>query len=63
VDLMSYLFGSILTVPRSDLLIMVVVGVMMTILVVYYYQDLLAMSYDEEFARIRGVRVKSSISA
>jgi len=58
VDLMSYLFGSILTVPRSDLLIMAVVSVIMTILVVYYYQDLLAMSYDEEFARIRGVPVK-----
>jgi zinc transport system permease protein len=26
VDLMSYLFGSILTVPRSDLLIMAIVG-------------------------------------
>ncbi len=58
VDLMSYLFGSILTVPRSDLIIMAIVGVMMTILVVYFYQDLLAMSYDEEFARIRGVPVK-----
>ena len=58
VDLMSYLFGSILTVPRSDLIIMVVVGVTMTLLVAWYYQDLLAMSYDEEFARIRGVPVK-----
>ena len=58
VDLMSYLFGSILTVPRSDLIIMAIVGVMMTFMVVYYYQDLLAMSYDEEFARIRGVPVK-----
>jgi zinc transport system permease protein len=58
VDLMSYLFGSILTVPRSDLLIMAVIGVVMTILVAYYYQDLLAMSYDEEFAQIRGVPVK-----
>ncbi len=58
VDLMSYLFGSILTVPGSDLLVMAVVGVLMTILIVYYYQDLLAMSYDEEFAQIRGVPVK-----
>ena len=58
VDLMSYLFGSILTVPRSDLFIMAAIGVMMTVLVAYYYQDLLAMSYDEEFARIRGVPVK-----
>jgi zinc transport system permease protein len=58
VDLMSYLFGSILAVPRSDLYFMALVGVVMTILIVYYYQDLLAMSYDEEFARIRGVPVK-----
>jgi zinc transport system permease protein len=59
VDLMSYLFGSILAVPRSDLIFMALVGVVMTFLVVYYYQDLLAMSYDEEFARIRGVPVKT----
>ena len=30
----------------------------MLILVAYYYQDLLSMSYDEEFARVRGVPVK-----
>lgn len=59
VDLMSYLFGSILTVPDSDLYIMTVIAILMLLLVTYYYKDLLAMSYDEEFARIRGVRVKT----
>jgi len=58
VDLMSYLFGSILTVPGTDLVIMLIIAVVMTALVVYYYQDLLAMSYDSEFALIRGVPVK-----
>lgn len=58
VDLMSYLFGSILTVPGSDLAIMAVVVGCVAVLVFYYYPDLLAMSYDEEFARIRGVPVK-----
>jgi zinc transport system permease protein len=58
VDLMSYLFGSILTVPRSDLSIMIAIGVVMAVLVAYYYRDLLALSYDEEFARIRGVPVR-----
>jgi zinc transport system permease protein len=58
VDLMSYLFGSILTVPRSDLWIMLATGILITILVMYYYKDLLALSYDEEFARIRGVPVR-----
>lgn len=58
VDLMSYLFGSILTVSKMDLLAMLAVGVLMTILVAVYYKELLALSYDEEFARIRGVPVK-----
>lgn len=59
VDLMSYLFGSILTVPSSDLVVMAVVGVVITALILFYYPDLLAMSYDEEFAKIRGVQVKA----
>ncbi len=59
VDLMSYLFGSILTVPGSDLVVMSVVGGSIILLVFYFYTDLLAMSYDEEFARIRGVPVKT----
>ncbi len=58
VDLMSYLFGSILTVPASDLWVMLIIGIGITGLVVFYYKDLLALSYDEEFARIRGVPVK-----
>jgi len=58
VDLMSYLFGSILTVPGTDLFIMLAMGVLIAVLTIYYFQDLLAMSYDEEFAQIRGVPVK-----
>jgi zinc transport system permease protein len=58
VDLMSYLFGSILTVPGTDLFLMLAMGVLIAALTVYYFQDLLAMSYDEEFAQIRGVPVK-----
>lgn len=59
VDLMSYLFGSILTVPGSDLWIMLIVGAMIAGFVIYFYQDLLAISYDEEFARIRGVPTRA----
>ncbi|MGB5984782.1 MAG: iron chelate uptake ABC transporter family permease subunit [Desulfobacterales bacterium] len=57
VDLMSYLFGSILTVASSDLWIMLGIGLVLTVMVIVYYPDLLALSYDEEFARIRGVPV------
>ena len=58
VDLMSYLFGSILSVPKSDIITMIIIGVLILGLIVYFFQDLLAMSYDEEFAQIRGVPVK-----
>ena len=57
-DLMSYLFGSILAVPRSDLYIMAIIVLLIVTLTKRYYQELLAMSYDEEFAKIRGVPVK-----
>jgi len=57
VDLMSYLFGSILTVPASDLWVMLGTGVGVAGFVAVFYQDLLTLSYDEEFARIRGVPV------
>lgn len=58
VDLMSYLFGSILSVPQSDLIGMAVVTLLILILVGHFFQDFLAMSYDEEFARIRGIPVR-----
>jgi len=58
VDLMSYLSGSILTVPTSDLWKMAGIAVAITVLIVAYYNEFLALSYDEEFAQIRGVPVK-----
>ena len=59
VDLMGYLFGSILTVPDSDIWMMVAVAAVIFGVVTYFYNDYLALSYDEEFAQIRGVRVNT----
>jgi zinc transport system permease protein len=58
VDLMSYLFGSILAVPVSDLWMMLACQAVVVSIVGYFYQDLLAMAYDEEFAQVRGVPVR-----
>ena len=56
-DLMSYLFGSILAVPAADLWQMGAIGAGVVITVTFYYNDFLAMSYDDEFARLRRVPV------
>ncbi len=56
-DLFSYLFGSILTVPRSDLILMAILDIVIIGLVFALYKELLAISFDEEFASIVGVPV------
>ena len=56
-DLMSYLFGSILAVPSADIWWMFGLGVVTVALTVFFYRDILAISYDAEFARLRGVPV------
>ena len=58
VDLMSYLFGSILMVTRGDLWLLVVLDVLVIAISVLYYHPLLAVCFDEEFARLRGLRVE-----
>jgi zinc transport system permease protein len=56
VDLMSYLFGSILTVAGTDLLLMAILDVVVVAFVAGLYKELLAISFDREFSIIRGVR-------
>ena len=50
-NLMSYLFGSILTVSRADI---IALGIMSAILILYFgifYRTILYISFDEVFAR------------
>lgn len=56
-DLMSYLFGSILAVPSSDLLIMLALDLVIIVLVALFYKELLAISFDETFATVESVPV------
>jgi zinc transport system permease protein len=58
VDLMSYLFGSILTVPGSDIWFMILLNMVILLTVIIFYKEFIAMSYDEEFAFIVGIPVK-----
>jgi zinc transport system permease protein len=58
VDLMSYLFGSILTVPASDIYLMILLDAAILFTVIVFYKEFIAMSYDEEFAFVVGIPVR-----
>lgn len=58
VDLMSYLFGSIIAVSSEDIKYMTVLDIFIIGIVVYFYKEILAVSYDSEFATLRGINVK-----
>ncbi len=58
VDLMSYLFGSIIAVSSDDILYMTILDIFIISIVVYFYKEILTVSYDSQFARLRGINVK-----
>ncbi|MEA3412552.1 MAG: metal ABC transporter permease [Pseudomonadota bacterium] len=57
-DLMSYLFGSILLIPENDLWLLAGLVGFMALVVALFYKQFLAIAFDPEFARIRGVHVE-----
>ncbi len=57
-DLFSYLFGNILTVPRSGLILMLALDAIIVTIVIALYKDFLALSFDEEFGTTVGVPVE-----
>jgi zinc transport system permease protein len=56
-DLMSYLFGNILLVPARDLWVMAALDALLLAVVGAFYRQFLAVAFDEELARLRGVPV------
>jgi zinc transport system permease protein len=56
-NLFTYLFGSILTVSRHDLLTIALLGFAALLLVAVLLRTLLAVSIDEEGARVAGLPV------
>ncbi len=57
VDLMSYLFGNILMVSRSDLFVIAGLDVVVVGIAFFFFNQLQAVCFDEEFARVRGIAV------
>ncbi|MGW8317210.1 MAG: metal ABC transporter permease [Bacteroidales bacterium] len=56
-NLMSYLFGSIITVTSTDLWFMLALAAGVVAFFSLFFEPILYVSFDEEFARTRGVPV------
>jgi zinc transport system permease protein len=58
-DLFSYLFGNILTVPLSDIAIMLILDIIIVALVITFYKEFLAISFDENYSTVIGIPVEA----
>ena len=58
VDLYSYLFGSILIISEMDVYFSLVLSIIIVGTVLYFYQDLFAMTYDMDYAKVSGRKTK-----
>lgn len=56
-DLMPYLFGDILTISRQQLFWMAVFTILSLFVTFILFRQLLAVSFDDEFSRLRGLPV------
>ena len=57
-DLFSYLFGNILLVPRGDILLMAVLTVVIVAVVALLYQELQAVTFDPDYAKVMNLPVE-----
>lgn len=54
-DISSYLFGDILLLTERDVWMVAVLDAVILVLSIYFYNTLLAVCFDDEFAKLRGI--------
>ncbi|MBI5248769.1 MAG: metal ABC transporter permease [Desulfomonile tiedjei] len=58
-DLMGYLFGNILMVSSNDLWMLAGLDALIVALGLLFYNQFVAVCFDQEFARLRGINVEA----
>jgi len=56
-NLMTYLFGSILTVNHTDLIFLLLIAVILIIFFTMFFRPILYISFDENYARTQDINV------
>ena len=57
-DVCNFMFGSILAMSKSDVILSIIVSVIVAILFVIYYRKLFIVTFDENFAKASGLKAK-----
>lgn len=56
-NLSEYLFGNILTISKTDILLLTILSTVLILFFTFFYRSILNVSFDREFAKTRGVPV------
>jgi len=57
-DLFGYLFGSVSAVSRQDLWIVLIIAMIVSLFLGFFYKELFVLSFDEEYAKASGIPAK-----
>jgi len=57
IDIFSYLFGSILTISKLDILLIASIGLLVIVSLIVFYKQFFLLTFDEDTAKISGVPV------
>lgn len=58
IDFMAYLFGDILSINKTDLWLIAILALLVSIFFKFHWQDLLNITLNQELAAVEGVKTK-----
>jgi len=56
VDLFSYLFGNILAISNTEVVLSIVLSFVVLVVIYFFYWDLFSATFDEEYAKTTGIK-------
>jgi zinc transport system permease protein len=59
VDLFSYLFGNILSINSTEVVLSVALSLIVLVTIYFFYWDLFSATFDEEYAKTTGIQINS----
>jgi zinc transport system permease protein len=58
LDLLSYLFGNILAISIGEMYLSIALSIVVLLVISLFYYDLFSITFNEEYAKVAGVRVR-----